>query len=392
MSSKKFSILYVDDEESNLKGFRSIYFTEYNIYTALSGQEAMEILANHEIHVIITDQKMPGMTGVQFLSNTISRYPDPIRIILTGYSDIEVLMRAINECGIFRYLTKPWNENEMNLTINQALNTYALRKENQELIKKLTEANNNLEDKVKARTQKIEELISTVAHDLRTPLNQIKAIVNLVNIEFPDLATPKKKYLDLIMQAAGRLKLMINRILDLNAIEYRDVDVKMERANLAEIIHEAITQVSELCHEKKLKVNVRPGNVENFAWVDCSYLTNVLENLLSNAIKFSPPHKNIFIELDQTGDKVQIRIRDEGPGLTEDDMKLLFQKYQQLSAKPSSGEDSSGLGLYLSKKYVETMNGKLWCESKPGQGATFVLELPTEEVTVEHHKLISRQQ
>ena len=382
--SKQFSILYVDDEESNLKGFKSIYFTEYTIYTALSGKEAMEILANHEVHIIITDQKMPGMTGVQFLSNTMSKFPDPIRIILTGYSDIEVLMKAINECGIFRYLTKPWNENEMNLTINQALNTYSLRKENQELIRKLTEANNNLEDKVKARTQKIEELISTVAHDLRSPLNQIKAIINVVHIEFPDLAPSKRKYMDMISQAAGRLKLMINRILDLNAIEYRDVDVKIERANLAEILHEAIQQVTELCAEKKLKINVRAGNgeSENYAWADCSYLANVLENLLSNAIKFSPPDKNIFIEIDYRPDTVQIKVRDEGPGLTEEDMKRLFQKYQQLSAKPSSGEDSSGLGLYLSKKYVETMKGKLWCESKPGEGASFIVELPKEAVTV----------
>jgi two-component system, sensor histidine kinase and response regulator len=382
MSSKKFSILYVDDEESNLKGFKSIYFTEYTIYTALSGPEAMEILANHEVHIIITDQKMPGMTGVQFLSNAISRYPEPIRIILTGYSDIEVLMKAINECGIFRYLTKPWNENEMNLTINQALNTYSLKKENHELIRKLTEANNNLEEKVKARTQKIEELISTVAHDLRSPLNQIKAIVNLVQVEFPDLSAPKKKYLDMIVQAASRLKLMINRILDLNAIEYRDVDVKIERANLAEIIHDAIQQVSELCLQKKLMINVRAGNGENFAWVDYSYLSNVLENLLSNAIKFSPPNKNIFIEIEHTEYRVRIKVRDEGPGLTDEDMKLLFQKYQQLSAKPSSGEDSSGLGLYLSKKYVETMKGKLWCESKPGEGASFIVELQKEEVAV----------
>jgi two-component system, sensor histidine kinase and response regulator len=382
MSSKKFSILYVDDEESNLKGFKSIYFTEYTIYTALSGPEAMEILANHEVHIIITDQKMPGMTGVQFLSNAISRYPEPIRIILTGYSDIEVLMKAINECGIFRYLTKPWNENEMNLTINQALNTYSLKKENHELIRKLTEANNNLEEKVKARTQKIEELISTVAHDLRSPLNQIKAIVNLVQVEFPDLSAPKKKYLDMIVQAASRLKLMINRILDLNAIEYRDVDVKIERANLAEIIHDAIQQVSELCLQKKLMINVRAGNGENFAWVDYSYLSNVLENLLSNAIKFSPPNKNIFIEIEHTEYRVRIKVRDEGPGLTDEDMKLLFQKYQQLSAKPSSGEDSSGLGLYLSKKYVETMKGKLWCESKPGEGACFIVELQKEEVAV----------
>lgn len=383
MSSKKFSILYVDDEESNLKGFRSIYFTEYTIYTALSGQEAMNILANHEVHIIITDQKMPGMTGVQFLSNTMSKYPDPIRIILTGYSDIEVLMKAINECGIFRYLTKPWNENEMNLTINQALNTYSLRKENHELIRKLTEANNNLEEKVKARTEKIEELISTVAHDLRSPLNQIKAIVNLIHIEVPDLASSKSKYLDMIVQAASRLKLMINRILDLNAIEYRDVDVKIERANLAELVHDAIHQVSELCHEKKLKISVKVTGNDNHAWVDCSYMTNVLENLLSNAIKFTSPHKNIYIDVDcQADDKLRITVRDEGPGLTEDDMKLVFQKFQQLSAKPSSGEDSSGLGLYLAKKYVETMKGKLWCESKPGEGASFIVELPKEEVTV----------
>jgi two-component system, sensor histidine kinase and response regulator len=382
MSSKKFSILYVDDEESNLKGFKSIYFTEYTIYTALSGPEAMEILANHEVHIIITDQKMPGMTGVQFLSNTMSKYPEPIRIILTGYSDIEVLMKAINDCGIFRYLTKPWNENEMNLTINQALNTYSLRKENHELIKKLTEANNNLEEKVKARTQKIEELISTVAHDLRSPLNQIKAIINVIHIEFPDLAASKKKYLDMIAQASSRLKLMINRILDLNAIEYRDVDIKIERANLAEIIHDAIQQVSELCVEKKLMINVKAGGTQDFAWADCSYLSNVLENLLSNAIKFSPPHKNIFIEIEHTDDKVRIKVRDEGPGLTEDDMRLLFQKYQQLSAKPSSGEDSSGLGLYLSKKYVETMKGRLWCESKRGEGACFIVELQKEEVAV----------
>jgi two-component system sensor histidine kinase/response regulator len=372
---KKFSILYVDDEESNLKGFKSIYFTEYTIFTASSGPEAMEILSNNEIHIIITDQKMPGMTGVQFLSNTLNRYPDPIRIILTGYSDIEVLMKAINECGIFRYLTKPWNETEMNLTINQALDTYSLRKENNELIRKLTEANTTLEEKVKLRTQKIEELISTVAHDLRSPLNQIRAIINLIHIDFPDLVPGQKKYIDMIFQASGRLKQMINRILDLNAIEYRDVNVKLERADLAEIIINAASQVSELGTEKRLRISIKPFNAPCYAHVDTGYLIQVLENLLSNAIKFSPPDKSIYIEHETTANSIKVAVRDEGPGLTEDDMKMIFQKYQQLSAKPSSGEESSGLGLYLAKKYIETMNGKIWCESKPGKGASFIIEL-----------------
>jgi two-component system sensor histidine kinase/response regulator len=379
VAPEKFSILYVDDEESNLKGFKSIYFTEYTIFTATSGQEAMEILSNNEVHIIITDQKMPGMTGVQFLSNTLNKYPDPIRIILTGYSDIEVLMKAINECGIFRYLTKPWNETEMNLTINQALNTYSLRKENNQLIEMLKEANTTLEEKVKARTQKIEELISTVAHDLRSPLNQIRAIISLIHIDFPNLIPAQKNYIDLIFQAANRLKTMINRILDLNAIEYRDVNVKLERANLTEIIRGAAGQVSELCAEKNIKVSTSGLNNEHFAQVDSGYFIQVLENLLSNAIKFSPPNKNIFIEAENHHSTIKIKVRDEGPGLTEEDMKRIFQKYQQLSARPSSGEESSGLGLYLAKKYVETMNGKIWCESNPGNGAVFIVELSKDK-------------
>jgi two-component system, sensor histidine kinase and response regulator len=380
MSAKKYSILYVDDEESNLKGFRSIYFTEYIIHTATSGPDALNILANHDVHIIITDQKMPGMTGVQFLSNTLSKYPDPIRIILTGYSDIEVLMKAINECGIFRYLTKPWNEVEMNMTIKQALDTYCLRKENGELIKALTEANATLEEKVKMRTQKIEELISTVAHDLRSPLNQIRALLHLIELEFENIDPVQKGYNDMIFQAADRLKTMINRILDINAIEHREINVKIERVNLTELIHDATSQVSKLCLEKDLKITVKTAHGDTHARVDSGYLLQVMENLLSNAIKFSPPHKNIYIETENNHSTLKVIVRDEGPGLTDGDMKLIFQKYQQLSAKPSSGEDSSGLGLYLSRKYIENMNGKIWCESKTGNGASFIIELMADVV------------
>src|ERR1043165_3928463 len=301
---KNFSILYVDDEESNLKGFKSIYFTDYTIYTAISGKEALEILSNHEVHIIITDQKMPGMTGVEFLHNTMSKYPDPIRIILTGYSDIEVLMKAINECGIFRYLTKPWNEQEMNMTINQALDTYNLRKENSELIKKLTDANATLEEKVLERTKKIENLISTVAHDLRSPLNQIKALVTLIQLNLSNLTNDQKSFVDLIHKAASRVTEMINRILDMNAIEHRDIEVKLVEADLEGIINDAVNQVRALGEEKKLGINVRQLK-NKMVTVDVNYLLKVLENLLSNAIKFSPPNKNIFVETENGQDKIR---------------------------------------------------------------------------------------
>jgi signal transduction histidine kinase len=283
-------------------------------------------------------------------------------------------MQAINDCGIFRYLTKPWNEREMNLTLNQALDTYNLRRENSQLIKKLTEANATLEEKVKERTQKVEGLISTVAHDLRSPLNQILAIISLIQLE-SNLTPTQINSIEMVVLAATRLKEMINRMLDLNAIEHRDINLKLQSANLDSIVQDVANQVRALCVKKNLNLTVQPMNGSQDVCVDVNYLIQVLENLLSNAIKFSPRNKNIFIESDTSGTMARLVVRDEGPGLTDEDMKLLFNKYQQLSARPSSGEESSGLGLYLSKKYVENMNGKIWCESQAGKGASFIIEL-----------------
>ncbi|MEL7003882.1 MAG: response regulator, partial [Bacteroidota bacterium] len=151
----KYNILYVDDEESNLQGFKSIYFTEYNVITAISGKEALTILEQQEIHLIITDQKMPEMTGVEFLSQVVLKYPDPIRIILTGYSDIEVIIQAVNDIGIYRYITKPWEVTEMNMILTQGIETYMLRQENKRLVLDLKKSNENLEIKVKERTEQV---------------------------------------------------------------------------------------------------------------------------------------------------------------------------------------------------------------------------------------------
>lgn len=392
---KNFNILYVDDEESNLKGFKSIYFTEYKIFTAISGMEALSILESNEIHIIITDQKMPEMTGVEFLSNAISKYPDPIRIILTGYSDIEVLMQAINECGIFRYLTKPWDELEMNMTINQAIETYNLRKENKELINELKDHNIILEGKVKERTKEVEDqkeeiliqnkeltilnnkkndLIQTVAHDLRSPLNQIKGMGSVMKLDSQKLSTEHKSFIDIIIQSTERLRNMIDKILDLHAIDSDTVNVKIERVEISKIINDIANQCRILANEKELKINVHHDNGELFALVDVNYFIQVLENLLSNAIKFSPPNKNIFIETENHNSSVRIKIIDEGQGLSDSDMKHIFQKYKRLSAKPTGGEASTGLGLSIVKKYVETMNGKIYCENNKGDGATFIVE------------------
>jgi serine phosphatase RsbU (regulator of sigma subunit) len=150
-------ILYVDDEEDNLVVFNSTFRRDYEIHLARSGMEGIEILKNHEIHLIITDQRMPEMTGIQFLEKIIPDYPDCIRMILTGFSDIEAIIQAINTGRVYRYITKPWDRGELKINIDKGLETYHLREQNRKLIDDLKEANQSLEKKVIERTKKIEE-------------------------------------------------------------------------------------------------------------------------------------------------------------------------------------------------------------------------------------------
>jgi class 3 adenylate cyclase len=150
-----FNVLYVDDEENNLNSFRAALRRNYNIFTALSGEEGIEVLAKNDIHVVVTDQRMPNMTGVQFLQH-IPGDQDNIRIILTGFSDLESIIEAINTGKVYRYITKPWDKDELKITIDNAIETVMLRRNNKELIHELQQNNEQLEEKVRQRTHEIE--------------------------------------------------------------------------------------------------------------------------------------------------------------------------------------------------------------------------------------------
>jgi len=130
LEEKKFTILYVDDEEHNLVSFRATFRKECVVLTAISGHQGMAILREKEVHLVVADQRMPVMTGVQFLEKVKREYPETIRMILTGYSDIEAVIDAINKGGVYRYMTKPWDEREMRMNIKNARQLYRLQEEN----------------------------------------------------------------------------------------------------------------------------------------------------------------------------------------------------------------------------------------------------------------------
>jgi len=143
--SDKITVLYVDDEENNLFSFKAVFRMKYHVLTAISGAEALKILSEKPVQIIITDQRMPEMTGVEFLEKMLDKYPDPMRILLTGYADMNAVIDAVNKGKIFHYLNKPWNEDELDATIQSAYEKYLEKVEMKDMNEKLAVSNDQLE-------------------------------------------------------------------------------------------------------------------------------------------------------------------------------------------------------------------------------------------------------
>ena len=141
----KIKILYVDDEENNLQAFKATFRRDYKIFLAISAKEGEEILSREQIDIIIKDQRMPEKTGVEFLESIIPLHPRPIRLLLTGYTDIQAVIDAINKGQVYHYLTKPWEEDYLRTVIKNAFEVYSLRRENERLTQALLKANEQLE-------------------------------------------------------------------------------------------------------------------------------------------------------------------------------------------------------------------------------------------------------
>ena len=165
---EKYSILYVDDEETNLRVFKSNFRRFYKVHTSANPVEAIEILKNENIQIVITDQRMPEMSGTEFLEKILPDHPDVIKIILTGFTDIEAIKDGINRCGIYKYITKPWNFEEMKAVLERAMESYLSVVETEEHIKDLEVSNEELERKVAERTKELhtinERLINSIKY------------------------------------------------------------------------------------------------------------------------------------------------------------------------------------------------------------------------------------
>lgn len=275
--------------------------------------------------------------------------------------------------------------NEKNLHLSEA-NTEIKRQqqilESQAADIELT--NSELQERnaqLQALNQEKNEFLGIATHDLKNPLASIRMTISLIQKYFDRMSKDDVlERLGAVETSAERMTDIISNLLDINAIESGNVNIHLSQIEIIGLARRMVNEYSERAHAKNLSLHFSASEESLSAYADANILMEILDNLISNAIKYSPQGRNIYIHLAQYAEHIHISVQDEGPGLSDDDKAKLFGKFMRLSARPTGGEHSTGLGLSIVKRMVEAMKGKVWCESELGKGARFVVELPKEKI------------
>jgi signal transduction histidine kinase len=428
------AILYIDDEEQNLQGFKITFYDDFEIYTAKTVVDALDILEKNKINVVISDQRMPEMTGLEFLSIVNKKYKDIVCLILTAYADIEAVMKAINQGGVYRFLMKPWNEYELKITLNNAIERYSLRKDNKRLLENLKNKNKDLvesnreltkatfalqERETRSReqneelislneelTQTIDELakakekaeesdklksafLQNISHEIRTPMNAIVGFANLLK-ETEVSKNDLKKFTDIIINNSNQLLSIVNDILTISAIDTGLDKIKSIAFNLNDLLSELQYVFEPIAANKNVKISFKSGltDLESSINTDKTKLQQVLTNLISNAIKFTiVGHIEFGYKLEK--EFIKFYVADTGIGISPENQKAVFDRFYQVPNTQTGSFNGTGLGLAISKAQVELLGGKIWLESELYKGTTFFFTIPFEPSELLQEKQIT---
>jgi len=241
-------------------------------------------------------------------------------------------------------------------------------------IKRQIQEQENRNKQVGELVHEKQQLIGLVSHDLKGPFNRIFALIQLLEITSENLTDEQRQYLGKMHQVVADGLGMIRNLLDNRRLEDQGIDLSPEPLNLATILGSLVKNYRTLSEKKKIHIHYNTL-AETIVFVDKLYIYRIFENLISNALKFSPENKNIYVTIAVKNEKIEVSVKDEGPGISKEDQKKLYQKFQRLSARPTGGESSTGLGLFIVKALVEKMGSELRCDSEEGRGTTFTIAI-----------------
>ncbi len=228
-------------------------------------------------------------------------------------------------------------------------------------------------DVLKSYLEEREYMMQILAHDLKNPVANITSVTSLLLMENPSEET--KSNVKMILDSTEKAENIIHKVLKMD-VQTKTLNVSLDEVNLADFVEKIISGHGVAAENKKINLTFGKGPADTSILADTTYLSQIFDNLVSNALKFSDPGAKVEAHVNSNEGSVYALIKDEGPGFTKEDQKKLFGKFTRLTAKPTAGEDSTGLGLSIVKRFTELLSGKVTCESVPGNGATFRVEFP----------------
>jgi signal transduction histidine kinase len=385
------ALLVVDDQDAVIASVEELFLGRYIVLGARNVSEALAIIRQGQIAVVMADQRMPGMSGSELLAHVAALEPDVTRILMTAYADLDAVMQAINQGKIYYYVSKPWEPGELEAIIDKAVEYHDLLRERRRLIAELQRANNELEAKVRTRTQELQEknlaleemntlkneFLGMAAHDLRSPIGNIQNLAEILLDHDGEMGEEERtEVVTMIRNLSQGMMTLLNDLLDITTIESGKIDLQPTPVAMRPYLRETEHYHRLLAERKKIHLVTEVADNIPVVVFDQERIRQVLNNLLSNAIKFSPMHTVVRLQVYPTPVGVEVSVLDQGQGIPFEELSKVFGAFQRTSAKPTAGEPSTGLGLSICKKIIELHGGHIGVESEVGRGSRFFFVLP----------------
>ncbi len=376
---RKHTVLVVDDEPDLVQSVQDLLRLDYRVLGTTNGPDALKLLAENEVHVILTDQRMPGMSGVELLGQARGAHPDSIRLLFTGYADVGAVIEAINRGNVFRYVSKPWEPSELEAVVRQAAQQYELLVERKSLLAELQTRNRELREANELK----EAFIRVASHELRTPLQILLGMTWLAQRR-PELEEPTRRLLAGAEKAGHTMARRVEELANMLAAGQFARPLRRRPTDLAALLREGADDVRPFVEQRHqalaLDLAADLGSLD----VEPGKIADSVRHLLLNAVKFTPDGGTIRLAARRTPDGgAEIQVSDTGVGIDPTSLPHVFEAFFTAFdvSKHSSGEfefgrRGLGLGLSLVRAFVEMHGGRVSAASEPGRGSTFTITLP----------------
>lgn len=372
------TVLAVDDEPANQRAVRRALADDCRVLTAATGDEALELMARESVALVIADQRMPGLSGAEFLAETVVRHPAVIRIVLTGYTNVDTLIEAINRGHVYHFLSKPWEARELRQVVRRGLERFTAAAERARLLAQLRNACAHAQREAEQKTR----LLALTAHELGTPLHiLLNAVTLLHEASLPPVAG---EWIDAAGRATEWLVRGVAQMHEAARLRERRFPLRVEPLALVPLLETAVTDIRAAARGRRLDIGIALGRHPLAVRADPRWLRHALDALLSNAVRFTPDGGRVCVAARPDDRWTEIAVSDTGVGIAPEHGVDLFEPFSGAggdvllhgSGRFAFGARGLGLGLATVRGIAEAHGGTVAVASAPGQGSCFTIRLP----------------